>query len=146
MGAYASLEQNAVIVQALGSAAGLTGTGRGIDTAGYSEALVILTLGIMAGAGTLDVKMQHADADSGYVDVTGAVFSQKVGADDNKCYIARVKLDGNTVKRWIKFVGTAAVAACDHTVTVVLSGGQYNPSTPAGTVATGYSAAAEWTV
>lgn len=142
MGAFASLEQNAVVVQAAGGSAVATVTGRGIDTAGYSEALVILTLGNVTATGTLAVKLQDAAADTGYADVTGAAFTSKSGAVDNNVYIARIKLDGNLVKRWIKFVTVVGTDTVDHTVTLVLSGAQYQP---AAIVATGFAPVAEWT-
>lgn len=127
MGAFASLEENAVVVQAVGGSAVAAVTGRGIDTAGYSEALVILTLGNVTATGSLLVKMQDAAADTGYADLTGAAFTAKTGAVDNNVYTARLKLDGNLIKRWIKFVGTVSTDTVDYTVSVVLSGQQYNP-------------------
>lgn len=142
MGAFASLEQNAVVVQAAGGSAVATVTGRGIDTAGYSEALVILTLGNVTATGTLAVKLQDAAADTGYTDVTGAAFTAKAGAVDNNVYQARIKLDGNLVKRWIKFIGVVSTDTVDFTVTVILSGGQYNPIA---LTTTGYAPVAEWT-
>ena len=127
MGAYASLEQNTVVKQMAGGSAVTTVTGAGIDTAGYSEALVILTLGNVTATGSLAAKIQHADADTGYGDLTGGAFTAKSGAVDNTVYIARLKLDGNDVKRWIKAVTVVSTDTVDHTVTVVLSGNQYNP-------------------
>jgi len=109
MGAYASLEQNAIVVQAVGSTVGAGGakTGREIDTAGFSEALVILALGDVSATGTLNVKVQDCATTGGlFVDVPGAVFSAKSGAVDNNVYIGRLKLDGNLVKRFIKVVAT----------------------------------------
>ncbi len=131
MGAYAGLEKNLVVVQAVGSTLGATGTrtGRGIDTAGYSEALVILTLGAVTATGSLAVKLQDAVADTGYGDVAGAAFTAKAGAVDDNVYTARIKLDGNTVKRWIKVIGITSTDAVDYTVTIILSGNQYNPET-----------------
>ncbi len=145
MGAYASLEQNTEIVQAVGSSIGGTGTrtGRAIDTAGFSEALAILAIGASAATGSLAVKMQDCATESGiYADVTGAAWSAKANADDT-CYSARVKLDGNTVKRWVKFVGVTSADVVDYTVVLVLSGGQYKPEAP---TTTGFAPGAEWTV
>lgn len=146
MGAYASLEQNAVFVQAVGSTVGAGGakTGREIDTKGYSEAVVILTLGDVSATGTLNVKVQDCATSGGsFADITGAAFSAKSGAVDNNCYIARLKLDGNLVKRYIKVIGTQATDTVDYTVTVVLLGAQYNPQN---VVAAGYAPVAEFTV
>jgi len=149
MGAYASLEQNAVVVQAVGSTVGAGGakTGREIDTAGYSEAMVILTLGDVSATGSLNVKVQDCATTGGlFVDVAGALFTAKSGAVDNNCYIGRLKLDGNLVKRFIKVIGTQATDTVDYTVTVVLSGAQYNPAPPGGLASSGYSPVAEFTI
>lgn len=129
MGAFASLEQNAVVKQMAGGSAVTTVTGQGVDTQGYSEALIILTLGNVTATGTLAVKIQHADADSGYVDLASAAFTTKSGAVDNNVYIARLKLDGNTCKRWIKAIGVVGTDTVDFTVVAVLSGLQYGPQT-----------------
>lgn len=146
MGAFASLEQNAVVVQAVASAVAATGTrtGREIDTKGYSEALVILTLGDVSATGTLAVKLQDCATTGGtFADVTGAAFSSKAGAVDNLVYIARLKLDGNLIKRFIKFVGVTGTDTVDYAVTVVLSGAQYNPQS---IVAAGWAPVAEFTI
>ena len=146
MGAYESLEQKAVVVQAVGSTVGAGGakTGREIDTAGYSEALVILTLGDVSATGTLGVKVQDCATSGGsFVDVAGAAFSSKSGAVDNNVYIGRLKLDGNLVKRYIKVIGTQATDTVDYTVTIILLGGQYNPQNIA---VAGYAPVAEFTI
>lgn len=128
MGAYASLENNAVVRFGVGGSAVGTITGPVIDTAGHSEALVILSVGNIIATGTLAVKMQDCATTGGtYVDVPGAAFSGKIEADELKVYIARVKLDGNLVKQFIKFVSVVGVVAADHALSVVLSGNQYNP-------------------
>ena len=128
MGAHAGLETKTVFAGSIAGGTAVTLTGAAVDTAGYQEAIVILTLGIIAATGTLDVKVQDCATVGGiYVDVPGAVFSQKVDADDSKTYVGRLKLDGNLVKRFIKLVGTAAVAAAEYGAVVQLSGNQYNP-------------------
>lgn len=128
MGAYASLESNAVVRHGYGGSAfgGGALNGASVDTKGFSEALVILATGV-AGAGTLDVKIQDSADNSDWADVTGAAFAQLTGSDDNVVKIARLKLDGNLVRRYIRVTSTVATAAIEHTVTFVLSGNQYNP-------------------
>lgn len=143
MGAFASLEQNTVVVQAAGGSAVATVTGREIDTAGHSEAQVILALGNVTATGTLAVKLQDCATTGGsFVDVAGAAFTSKSGAVDHLVYQARIKLDGNLVKRYIKFVTVVGTDTVDHTVVLVLSGAQYNPQA---VVAAGYAPVAEWT-
>lgn len=127
MGAYASSEQNLVVKQLAGGSGTGTVTGTALDTAGYSEALIILTLGNVTASGTLAVKIQDAVADTGYTDLTGAAFTTKSGAVDNGVYVARLKLDGNTCKRWIKCVAVVGTDTVDFTVVAVLSGKQYLP-------------------
>lgn len=128
MGAYASLEQNAVAVFGhRGSAAGAT-TGTGVDTQGYSEALVLLATGNMTG--TLDVKIQDSADNSAWADVTGAAFAQIPNTGDGTLKQARLKLDGNLVRRYIRVSSTVEAAlVAEHTVTFVLCGNQYNPQT-----------------
>lgn len=128
MGAYASLEQNAVVLFGhRGSAAGTT-TGAGVDTKGLSEALVILATGNMTG--TLDVKIQDSADNSSWADVTGAVFAQIPNTGDGTLKIARLKLDGNLVRRYIRVSSTVEAAlVAEHTVTFVCSGEQYKPQT-----------------
>lgn len=102
-------------------------TGPSIDTAGFSEAAVVLAVGA-AGAGTCDVKVQDsADGSTGWADVSGAAFTQVTGSDDNTVQIGMLKLDGNTVRRHIRISSTVATAAIDHGVAVLLVNKQYHP-------------------
>ena len=130
MGAYASLEENAVVK--LGIGGGIFGggalNGATVDTQGFSEALVVLAVGV-AGAGTLDAKIQDSADGSSWADVTGAAFTQVTGTGDQSLQIARLKLDGNTVRRYVRAVTTTVTAVIDHAVVFVLSGNQYNPQT-----------------
>jgi hypothetical protein len=47
---------------------------------------------------------------------------------DDSVKVARLKLDGNGCKRWIRIVSTVAVAAAPHGVAVILGGDQYPPA------------------
>lgn len=121
---------------AAGSAVG-TVTGPAIDTAGYSEATVILSVGAVASTGSLSVaKVQDsADGSTGWADVTGAAFTAVPDTGDNQVQIGMVKCDGNLAKRYIRIVTTVATAAADHGVAVLLSNKQYKPDqTPVFTV------------
>jgi len=116
-----------------GSAAG-TVNGTGIDTAGYQEACVVLSVGNITG--NLDVKVQDSADNSTFADVTGAAFVQVTASGDNSAQIGLLKLDGNTVRRYIRVVSTVqATFVADHGASVLLVNGQYNPQqTPVFTV------------
>ncbi len=129
MGAYASLEHNAVVKMGAGGSAVGTTNGTGVDTKDFSEALVILATGVALATGTLDVKIQDSADNSTFADVSGAAFAQLTASDDQVIKIARLKLDGNLFRRYIRAVGTVGTATVDYTVTFVLSGNQYKPQT-----------------
>lgn len=82
--------------------------GTGIDRRGYNHATVVLELGAVSGTTpTCDVKIQESDASgSGFVDVTGAVFSQKAAAAASKTYVG--SLDLRPRKRYLRAVATIA--------------------------------------
>ena len=118
------------VLGASGSAIG-TVNGPGIDTKGYSEAMVVLSTGSFTATGTLDVKVQHSNDDGGsdpYADLTGAAFAQITDSGDLSCKIGRLKLDGNGCKRYIRIVGVVATAAAPYGASVVLGGDQYPPA------------------
>lgn len=135
MSASPSLAQNVTPKYgAAGSAAG-TVTGTSIDTAGYNEAAVVLSVGNAATTGTLNVKVQDSADNSTFADITGAAFTAVPDTGDNTVQIGMLKLDGNTVRRYIKVVGVVATAAVDYGVCVLLANKQYKPDqTPVFTV------------
>lgn len=116
-----------------GSAAG-TVNGTGIDTAGYDEACVVLSVGNITG--NLDVKVQDSADNSSFADVTGAAFAQIGASGDNQAVIGMLKLNGNTVRRYIRIVSTVqATFVADHGASVLLVNGHYHPDqTPSFTV------------
>jgi hypothetical protein len=125
------LEENLkCVLGASGSAIG-TVNGPGIDTKGYSEAMICLAAGAFTATGTLDVKVQHSNDDGSgdaYADLTGAAFAQLTDSTDLAMKVGRLKLDGNGCKRYIRIVGVVATAAAPYGVTVVLGGDQYPPA------------------
>jgi hypothetical protein len=129
MGAYASLEQNAVVANIGGGSAIGAINGPSIDTAGYSEAMIVLATGLAVATGTLACKIQDSADNAAFADVAGAAFAGLVATDDNKAKIGRLKLDGNLVRRYIRAVTTVGTATVDHVVLAVLSGNQYSPQT-----------------
>ena len=85
-----------------------------VDTTGFSYAAFIVSLGATDIALTA-LKLQEADADSGYADVTGAIFGTSANplgttttlpaaTDDNKLYAIFVNLQGR--KKWLDMVIT----------------------------------------
>lgn len=94
-------------------------TGTGFDTRGFEWAKVILNVGAIVSGGTLDVTVEESDSvGSGYSAITGAVFSQKVNASQNKPAVGEIDLRPR--KRYLRVVGTAATQNCTFGVTVEL--------------------------
>lgn len=111
---------------AAGSAVG-TVNGASIDTAGYDEACVVLSVGTVASTGTLNVKIQDSADNSSWADVSGAAFTAVADTGDNQAQIAMLKLNGNTVRRYIRVVGVVGTAAADYGASVLLVNGHYKP-------------------
>src|SRR5688572_4235535 len=87
-------------------------TTNAIDTMGWDCLQVVVTYGATDIALTA-LKLQTADADTGYADLTGAIFGTSTGldgaastlpsaTDDNKVYVIEVDLRGK--KRWFDLV------------------------------------------
>jgi len=135
MSANKSIAQNVKPKYGAAGSAIATVTGVSIDTAGYQEACVVLSVGNVASTGTLNVKVQDSADNSSWADITGAAFTAVGDTGDNQVQIALLKLDGNTVRRYIRVVGVVATAAADYGACVLLVNGQYNPQqTPVFTV------------
>lgn len=92
-----------------------------MDTKGMEQAVVILRTGLMADTGTLDVKVQHAVLGDGsdWVDLPGAVFTQKLTANDDTTYVGKIKCNTSGVNRYLKIVGTAAAAATNYAAILI---------------------------
>lgn len=107
--------------------------GAGVDTAGFSEAMVLLTIGTISPAGALDVKIQDSADNITFDDVDGAAFATKTDLDSNTIDTARLKLDGNSVRRYIKVVSTLdpddQVEFAEHSVVFLFGAEQYCPQT-----------------
>jgi hypothetical protein len=117
-------------------------TTNSIDTLGFDYLQVVVTLGATDIA-LAALKLQTADADTGYADLTGAVFgtSTELGGsastlpsatDDNKIYVIEVDLRGK--KRWFDLVATMGDGSVGGFVAAVaiLSKGEISPITTAG--------------
>lgn len=108
MAAYDSLHQ--AYKYGGGVAGSAIGTVNGVqfDTQGMEEVLAVLAVGIASG--TLDVKVQHSATGSVWADLSGASFSQKVDADDNKTYVGRIIVNKSGTNRYLRLSGTVSSA------------------------------------
>jgi hypothetical protein len=98
-----------------------TDTSAEIDVRGYYEALLIVNVGDIASTGTLDCKVQAASTAAGSLsDITGAAITQQTeaGGDSNSVVVGRILCNG-TNPFW-KVITTAATAAAECGVSVLL--------------------------
>jgi len=126
-----NLNESVKVVYALGAEA-RSGAGAvlspAIDTAGFTDCLVLLNAGGNAAGGTNDVIVQECATSGGaYSAITGAAFTQITTANDNQEYIGRIDLSGT--ERFIQISATDAVAACASSVTVLMSAANSDPIT-----------------
>lgn len=111
-----------------------TVNGTGIDCRGYDETLIVLALGTIPSNGTVDVHIEESDIlGSGYADITGAVFTQKVAGTGALTYVGRLNLRER--KRYIRSVAVVANQTAPMAVLAVLSQAQVNPVTQVNAVA-----------
>lgn len=116
MGKYNDFQNDHGVVAVSGASAG-TKNSAGLDCGGMEQATVILTTGTIEATGTLDVTIQDSDDDGAtdaYANVAGAVFSQKVDADDDMIYLGKIKCNTAGVKRWLRIQAIAATADADY--------------------------------
>lgn len=71
-----------------------TTAGRGVDTIGYTHALVIFDTATVGDTVTVTVQSSTA-ADTGYAAITGAAFTAVTSANDDKIYAGVVYLQPN---------------------------------------------------
>lgn len=114
------------------SQAASTVNGAGIDTNGFSRALVVLNAGTAGASATVDVKIQHSADNSTFADITGAVFTQVTTANDETIYLLDLSLVG--VNRYIRVVSVVATATSALGVEVVLYRGAQAPVTQLQTI------------
>ena len=104
----------------------------GIDTLGFDEALVVLDLGTITGAGTLNVIVMDSSVQAGAtgaVAIPGAVFTQKALANCPNVYEGRIK-----VKNYNRYLHVRAIAATAsakvYGVSVILGKAAERPVSP----------------
>ncbi len=104
------------------SAGTVNGTGVSRLNDALNEIIAILQIGAMGAAMTLDVKLQESDlVGSGYADIAGAAFPQKVTANDpNTVSELFVNLNVTARKEFIRAVAvTAGANAVAYSVSLV---------------------------
>jgi len=100
--------KNVIPISILGAAAiTASANGAGVDVSNY-QGDVKVTLDSSAGGGadhTLDVKLQHSDDNSTWVDVTGGAFTQVTNAGAS---FESIILNGDGLKKYVRGVDTVA--------------------------------------
>ena len=89
-----------------------------IDRRGFEQAVVVLVLGTMVGAHTIDVKIQQGDLSNGsdQTDIPGAVFPQKANTASTMLWVGT--LDLRKYKRYIRAVSTTAGTVTSSPISV----------------------------
>lgn len=101
-------------ISALGA---YTHVGTGVDVLG-KQAVVQVHHGTNGATGTVDTKIQEADALAGpYTDWTGGAFTQVTTANDNADY----KLPYTGTKQYIRTVSKVLLAACDFGTSILVN-------------------------
>lgn len=109
-------------------------TGTAVDTQGFDDCLVVLTVGTIATTGTLDVKVQECDTTGGsWSDITGAAFSQYTSASDETHVVGRIHVAGR--KRYLRGFANVAAAASEFSVGFILASAQRTPTSQTASVA-----------
>jgi hypothetical protein len=84
-------------------------TGTGIDILDY-EGVALVVLNTSAGSGTsptLDVKLQHSDDNTAFLDVNAGTFSQ-ITSQAETAGLKVMKVNAPDLKRYLRVVGTLA--------------------------------------
>lgn len=97
-----------------------TANGPGIKVQGWRSALAVLDLGTLGASATVDVKLQESDAlASGYTDITGGAFAQKVKASHDDA-VASGEVNVTLHKSYLRAVVTVGAASSVVGVHVLL--------------------------
>jgi ethanolamine utilization protein EutA (predicted chaperonin) len=108
--------------------------GTGVDCVGFDECLVIVNCGTVATGGTLDIHIEDSADNSTFADISGAVFTQLVPANDLNIYVGRLNLRGT--KRYIRAVAVGDGShAAEASVSFVLAVPKRHPVTQVNTAA-----------
>ena len=134
MGNNGSLIREGTPVASIKAAAPAAGTvnGASIDMRGYDEVLVIVSVGAIASAHTLDVKLQESANNSAWADITDGAFPQCVDGDgENEVHLGRVVCSYSGRKRYLRAVGTGVGAtAIPYSVILIPTRDQTADSAP----------------
>lgn len=131
MAKYNDFENEHRMVGAGGSAVD-TIVSAGLDCKNMEDAIVILHAGLATATGTLDVEIEESDDDGAsdaYASLTGAAFTQKVIADDDATYYAKIRLNVAGVKRYLRISGVVGTDTFDWGCVLIAKGGGHKPET-----------------
>jgi hypothetical protein len=123
MAKYGEIEEYMGIVQAVTEGA-LTKNSPGLDCKNVEQVAVIGFSGTLAASDTIDIKVQESDDDAAtdpYADVTGAVFTQLVDANDEATVYGKIRTNVAGRKRWLRLVVAAGGAATGGGCAVLLA-------------------------
>lgn len=123
MGNQGSLVRPGSPVASIKSQSPAAGTvnGASLDTRGYEEVLVVISVGAIVAAHTLDIHLEESDDDSTWADITGGAFTQFTdgAGHENVCVLGRVTCSHSARERYIRAVGVS-VGATPIPYTVLL--------------------------
>jgi len=96
-----------------------TNNSSGVDTQGFSHAIVVVNTGTATATGTLDVTVEESLTSGGtYTAITGAVMAQVTTANDDTLFVGSIRLD--PVMQFIRVVGTVDTDTVEFSSSVVL--------------------------
>jgi hypothetical protein len=106
-----SVVENTIVKQSIPaqSISAATVNGASVDAAGWNEVGINVNFGTVLATGTMDVHVEDSADDTTFADITGAVFTQVLPANDNQTLRGKLKPGG--FRRYVRVVATAAVAA-----------------------------------
>ncbi len=97
-----------------------TTTSSAIDLTGYSNASLLVNIGVISSSGTVDCKVQASDASGGsYADITGAAITQATQAGSGSGTNQLVDFEIPAGKPFVKTVLVNATAAAVQGVYII---------------------------
>lgn len=109
-------------------------TSAAVDTKGFEEALIVLSVGTAGASAGIDILVQESDASTtGFTNISGTTFTQVTTSNDETEFVGRIRLGGRD--RYLRVLGTVTTATSELAVICILTGGQREPVTQSNTVA-----------
>ncbi len=116
MAKYMDFQNRHSAVMLAGSAVA-TRTSPSLDTKGMEQATVILKTGVITATGTLDVTIHDSADNSSFAALTGAVFAQLDGTDDDTILMGKIKCNrdsGTAVRRYLRVNAVVGTDTADY--------------------------------